>query len=51
MSSKNPLIATTKKIVKEGVNDMETKPNVVEESITRHMGNFKIGAINGTDKP
>ena len=51
MSSKNTLVATTDKLVKEGINDMETKPNMVEKAITHHMGENKIDAINETDKP
>ena len=33
MSSKKPLFATTKKIVKEDINDMEIKTNVVDDNI------------------
>ena len=34
MSYKNSLVTTVDKIVKEGINDMGTKPNVVKEAIT-----------------
>ena len=51
MSSKNPLVANTDKIVKEGMNNMETKPNVVGKTITHCMGENKIYAINKTDRP
>ena len=44
------MVATTDNMVKEGINDMETKPNVVEKSITHRMKN-KIDAINKTDRP
>ena len=39
MSSKIPLVATTYKIFKEGINDTETKPNVVDKAITRRIEN------------
>ena len=51
MPSKNPVVATTDKMVKEGINYMETKPNLVEKYITHRMGGNKIDAINKTDKP
>ena len=51
MSSKNPLVHTKLKMIKEGINDMETKYNVVKKSITRHKGKIKIDAINEIDKP
>ena len=51
MSSKNPLVPTTENIVKEGINDMKKKRNVVEKAITRHKEKSKIDAINETDKP
>ena len=38
-------------MVKEGIIDMETKPNVVEKAITHHKGGNKINAINETEKP
>ena len=34
MSSKNSLVTTTEKIVKEGNTDIGTKPNVMKEAIT-----------------
>ena len=34
MSSKKSLVTTIEKIVKEYINDMGTKPNVVKEAIT-----------------
>ena len=51
MSFKNPLFPTIDKIVKEGINDMEKKPNVVEKAITHHMEKNKIDNIKKTDKP
>ena len=36
MSSKNPLAPNTENMVKEGVNYMETKRNVVEKAITNN---------------
>ena len=36
MSYKNPLFPTTENMVKEGINNMETKLNVVEKAITHH---------------
>ena len=50
MSSKKPLVPTIDKMVKEWINDMETKPNVVEKAITHRMGKNKID-INETEKP
>ena len=51
MSSKKPLVATTDIIVKEGINDMETKYDVAREAITHIISKNKIGAINKKDKP
>ena len=51
MSSKNPLVTTTEKMVKEGINDTETKPNVVKEAITHPIAKNKIDTVNETDKP
>ena len=51
MSSIKPLIATTGKISKEGINDMEAKPNVVEKDITHYIAKNKIDTVNKTDKP
>ena len=42
MSSKNPLVATIDKMVKEGINYMETEPNVVEKAITHHTKKIKL---------
>ena len=38
------MVPTTEKMLKKEVNDMEIKPNVVEEDITHPI-------INKTDKP
>ena len=43
MSYKNPLITNTYEMAKEGINDMETKPNLVKEAIT-----YTIAKINDT---
>ena len=51
MSSKNPLAPNTENMVKEGVNYMETKRNVVEKAITNNKEKNKTDAINKTDKP
>ena len=51
MSSKNPLVATTEKIVKEGINDMKKEPNVVDEAITHPITKYEIDTVNKTDKP
>ena len=51
MSSKKPLVHTIEKMVKERINDMETKCNVVEKAITHHNGGNKIDVISKTDKP
>ena len=37
----NPLVLTTENMVKEGINYMETKRNVVETAITRHKEKIK----------
>ena len=50
MSSKKPLVATTDKMVKEEINDMETKLNVLEKYITHRTKRIKFDAINETDK-
>ena len=42
MSSNNQLVPTTENMVKEGINDMETKLNVLETTITRHRGEIKL---------
>ena len=36
---------------KEGVNEMETKPNLVKEAITHTIEKNKIDTFNITDKP
>ena len=46
MSSKYPLLPTKYKMFKEGINDMETKPNMVDKAITRRKRGNKIYAIN-----
>ena len=51
MSYKKPLVTTTEKMVEEGINDMETKPNVVKEAIAHPIATDKIDAVNKTDKP
>ena len=51
MSSNNPLAPTTEKMVKEGINNMETKRNVVKTFITHHKGGNKTETVNKTDKP
>ena len=51
MSSRNQLVITTDKMVKEGINGMGAKPNVVKESITHPIGKNKIDTANTTDKP
>ena len=51
MSTKNTLVATKDNMVQEGIDYMETKPYVVEKSITHHVEKDKIDAINETDKP
>ena len=51
MSYKNSLVPTTENMVKEVINDMETKPTVVEKAVTHCMEKNKIDDINETDKP
>ena len=51
MSSKKALVTTTEKMVKEGIHDMETKPNMVKEATTPPIAQNKIGTVNETDKP
>ena len=50
MSSKNPLVPTTENMVKEGINDMKKKCNVVDKAITHHKKKNKIDTVNKTDK-
>ena len=38
MSSKKSLVTTVDKIIKEGIIDMGTKPNVAKEAITPPIG-------------
>ena len=51
MSSKNPLVTATDKMVKEGINDMETKSNVAKEAITPPIATNKIDTVKETEKP
>ena len=51
MSSKNRVVPTTDKMVKERINDMEKKLIVVEKAITNRTETNKNDAINETDKP
>ena len=51
MYYKKPLVTTKEKMVKEGINYMEIKPNVVREDITPPIANNKIDAVNEIDKP
>ena len=51
MSSKKSLVTTTDKIVKEGINDMEKKPNVVKEDITHPIAKNNIDTVSKTEKP
>ena len=38
-------------MVKEGINDTETKPNAVKEDITPTIAKNKIDTVKKTDKP
>ena len=38
-------------MAKGGINDMETKPNVMKEAITHPISKNKIDTVNKTDKP
>ena len=51
MSSNKPLVPTTENMVKEGINDMETKSILLQKSITRHKEKNKVDTVNETDKP
>ena len=51
MSSKNTLVTTTDKILKEVINEMETNLNMVKESITPTIAKNNIDTVNKTDKP
>ena len=44
------MVTTTEKNVKEGINDMGTKPNVVKEAITIPIAKNNIDTVNKTDK-
>ena len=50
MSSKKALVTTTNKIVREGINEMGTKPNVVKESVTPPIAKNSFDTGNKTDK-
>ena len=50
MSSKNPLVTTTEKMVKEWINNKK-KSNVVKEAITHPIAKNKIDTVNETEKP
>ena len=49
MSYKNSLAATTEKIVKEVINDMGIKHNVVKEDITPPNAKKNIDTFNKTE--
>ena len=51
MSSKKSLVTTIDKIVKEGINDMGTKLNVVKEAITPPISKNNIDTVNIIEKP
>ena len=48
MSSKKSLVATKDKIVKEGINDTKTEPNVMKGAITPPIAKKKIYIVNKT---
>ena len=50
MSYKHSLVTTIDKIVKEGINDMGTEPNVVKEFITLPIAEKNIDTVNKTEK-
>ena len=50
MSSKNTLVTTTDKIVREGNTDMLTKPNVLKEDITPPNAKNNNDTVNKTEK-
>ena len=50
MYTKNPLVTTTLKMVKKGINQMKKKPKVVKEAITHPITTNKIDTINERDK-
>ena len=45
MSSKTSLVSTTGEIVKEGINDMGTKPNLVKEAIAPPIAKKNIDTV------
>ena len=51
MSFNNPLVPNTENMVKEGINNTETKRNVVKTAITAHKEKNKTETVNKTDKP
>ena len=51
MSYNKPLVPTKAIMVKEGINNMETKLNVVKTAITHHKRGNKIDTVNKIDKP
>ena len=44
------LVTTTDKFIKEGINNMETKPNLVKESINTFIAKNNIDTVNKTEK-
>ena len=48
--TKKTLVTTDNTVVKEGNNDMGTKPNVVKETITPPIAKKNIDTVNKTDK-
>ena len=48
--TKKALVTTTDTVVKEGNTDMQTKPNVVKESINPPISKNRIDTVNKTDK-
>ena len=50
MSSKKALVTTTNKIVREGIIEMGTKPNVVKEAVTPPIAKNSFDTGNKTDK-
>ena len=51
MSPKKPLVSTIEKRSKEGINDIETRPNMVKEVNNHPIATNKIDTVNKTDKP
>ena len=50
MYNRKALVTTTDKIVKEGINNMGTKPNVLKKSITLPTAKNNIDTVNMTEK-